>query len=97
MYTRNYVVRAVYIIRRHHRCFAIDFHFETTQFQFVKNKALSNALFYMSATRPQPMASGYWYALQIYEEILCVDDILRDFLKTVIEPTNFPLIALVYV
>ncbi len=35
----------------------------------------------MFATRPQPMASGYWYALQIYEEILWEDDILRDYFE----------------
>ncbi len=81
MYTRNYVVRAVYINRRHHRCFAIDGFCEFARFLNVKNKALSNALFYMSATHPQPMASGYWYALQIYEIILWEDDILSDFFE----------------
>ena len=31
----------------------------------------------MSATRPQPMASGYWYALQIYEIILLIVELIR--------------------
>jgi len=31
----------------------------------------------MSATRPQPMASGYWYALQIYEIFLLIVELIR--------------------